>query len=32
MAERQHIAFFDSPYQGFAIGDAKRDAWALRYF
>jgi aspartate aminotransferase, mitochondrial len=32
MAERQHIAFFDSAYQGFASGDAERDAWALRYF
>jgi aspartate aminotransferase, mitochondrial len=32
MADRQHIAFFDSAYQGFASGDAERDAWALRYF
>ena len=26
-----HVAFFDSAYQGFASGDAERDAAALRY-
>lgn len=30
--KKQHIAFFDSAYQGFASGDAEKDAWALRYF
>jgi aspartate aminotransferase, mitochondrial len=32
MKEKGHVAFFDSAYQGFASGDAERDAWALRYF
>lgn len=30
--KKQHLAFFDSAYQGFASGDAEKDAWALRYF
>ena len=30
--ERQHVTFFDSAYQGFASGDAEKDAFALRYF
>ena len=30
--ERQHLVFFDSAYQGFASGDAEKDAFALRYF
>ncbi|KAJ2713555.1 aspartate transaminase aat1 [Coemansia spiralis] len=30
--ERQHLAFFDMAYQGFATGDADRDAAALRAF
>jgi len=29
--EKKHIAFFDSAYQGFASGDAEKDAYALRY-
>ncbi|KAJ2776899.1 aspartate transaminase aat1 [Coemansia javaensis] len=32
MQERQHLAFFDMAYQGFATGDADRDAAALRAF
>lgn len=31
LASKRHIAFFDSAYQGFASGDADRDAWALRH-
>ena len=30
--EKGHIAFFNSAYQGFASGDAEKDAFALRYF
>ncbi|KAJ2159839.1 aspartate transaminase aat1 [Coemansia sp. RSA 552] len=30
--ESQHLAFFDMAYQGFATGDADRDASALRAF
>eukprot|EP00977_Amphora_coffeiformis_P021865 scaffold10022_cov170-Amphora_coffeaeformis.AAC.17 len=30
--KRQHLVFFDSAYQGFASGDAEKDAFALRYF
>lgn len=30
--EKQHVVFFDSAYQGFASGDAEKDAFALRYF
>ncbi|KAJ1729875.1 aspartate transaminase aat1 [Coemansia biformis] len=30
--EGQHLAFFDMAYQGFATGDADRDAAALRAF
>lgn len=29
---KNHIAFFDCAYQGFASGDANRDAGAIRYF
>jgi len=32
MESKNHIAFFDSAYQGFASGDAEQDAFALRYF
>ena len=32
IAEKQHVVFFDSAYQGFASGDAEKDAFALRYF
>jgi aspartate aminotransferase, mitochondrial len=32
MKRKNHIAFFDSAYQGFASGDAEQDAFALRYF
>ena len=31
MEAKNHIAFFDSAYQGFASGDAEYDAKALRY-
>jgi aspartate aminotransferase, mitochondrial len=31
LQERRHVAFVDSAYQGFASGDAERDAWAVRY-
>ncbi|PKI83856.1 aspartate transaminase [Malassezia vespertilionis] len=30
--KKQHFAFFDSAYQGFASGDFDRDAYAVRYF
>lgn len=30
--EKNHFAFFDMAYQGFASGDTDRDAWAVRYF
>mmetsp|Transcript_23820 Transcript_23820/g.36819 ORF Transcript_23820/g.36819 Transcript_23820/m.36819 type:complete len:456 (+) Transcript_23820:28-1395(+) len=30
--EKGHIVFFDSAYQGFASGDAEKDAQALRFF
>uniref|UniRef100_UPI00398F2667 aspartate aminotransferase, mitochondrial-like n=1 Tax=Pristiophorus japonicus TaxID=55135 RepID=UPI00398F2667 len=30
--QRNLFPFFDMAYQGFASGDADRDAWALRYF
>lgn len=30
--DKDLIPFFDMAYQGFASGDADRDAWALRYF
>ncbi|OAA56144.1 aspartate aminotransferase [Niveomyces insectorum RCEF 264] len=30
--EAGHTVFFDMAYQGFASGDASRDAFALRYF
>ncbi|KAH9050729.1 aspartate aminotransferase [Lactarius hengduanensis] len=29
---KQHYAFFDTAYQGFASGDLERDATAVRYF
>lgn len=32
MVEKNHYAFFDCAYQGFASGDLDRDAWAVRYF
>jgi aspartate aminotransferase len=32
LAEKQHIVFFDSAYQGFASGDLNKDAYAVRYF
>ncbi|EEP80302.1 aspartate aminotransferase [Uncinocarpus reesii 1704] len=32
MKEKSHFAFFDMAYQGFASGDIKRDAFALRHF
>jgi aspartate aminotransferase len=31
ISNKQHIAFFDSAYQGFASGDAEQDAQAFRY-
>ncbi len=30
--EKQHIALFDSAYQGYATGDVEADAFAVRYF
>jgi len=30
--KHNHHVFFDSAYQGFASGDAEKDAFALRYF
>jgi len=32
MIRKNHYAFFDCAYQGFASGDLDRDAWAVRYF
>ncbi len=32
MKKKNHFAFFDSAYQGFASGDAERDAGAIRQF
>ncbi|GAB9466011.1 Aspartate aminotransferase, mitochondrial precursor [Globisporangium polare] len=32
MKAKNHIAFFDCAYQGFASGDPTRDAAAIRYF
>jgi aspartate aminotransferase len=31
ISDKQHIAFFDSAYQGFATGSAENDAQAFRY-
>lgn len=31
-AQKQHFAFFDCAYQGFASGDADKDAFAVRLF
>ena len=30
--QKNHLAFFDSAYQGFASGDADEDAFAIRHF
>lgn len=30
--KKGHLVFFDSAYQGFASGDAEKDAFALRFF
>ncbi|RMD44549.1 hypothetical protein DV735_g572, partial [Chaetothyriales sp. CBS 134920] len=30
--EKEHFSFFDMAYQGFASGNADKDAYALRYF
>jgi len=30
--QKKHVVFFDSAYQGFASGDAEKDAFALRLF
>lgn len=32
VAQKKHFPFFDCAYQGFASGDLKNDAWAVRYF
>ncbi|RXW18886.1 hypothetical protein EST38_g6980 [Candolleomyces aberdarensis] len=32
MLEKNHYAFFDCAYQGFASGDLDKDAWAVRHF
>ncbi|KAL3908275.1 MAG: hypothetical protein SGARI_003137, partial [Bacillariaceae sp.] len=31
ISSKSHVAFFDSAYQGFATGDAEKDAQAFRY-
>lgn len=30
--QKKHVVFFDSAYQGFASGDAEKDAYAIRLF
>ncbi|OAX42061.1 PLP-dependent transferase [Rhizopogon vinicolor AM-OR11-026] len=32
MMVKNHYAFFDCAYQGFASGDLNNDSWAVRYF
>lgn len=32
MLEKNHYAFFDCAYQGFASGNLDDDAWAVRFF
>lgn len=32
MLKKNHYAFFDCAYQGFASGNLDEDAWAVRYF
>ena len=32
MKEKSHVPIFDSAYQGFASGDAEKDAFAIRQF
>lgn len=32
MKAKNHLAFFDCAYQGFASGDAEKDAAAIRLF
>lgn len=32
MLLKNHYAFFDCAYQGFASGDLDKDAWAVRHF
>nr|AIT70215.1 aspartate aminotransferase [Desmarestia viridis] len=32
MKAKKHIPFFDCAYQGFASGNAEKDAWAIRRF
>mmetsp|Transcript_42459 Transcript_42459/g.68296 ORF Transcript_42459/g.68296 Transcript_42459/m.68296 type:complete len:345 (+) Transcript_42459:2509-3543(+) len=32
MKKKNHRPFFDCAYQGFASGDAEKDAWAIRHF
>ena len=32
MKAKGHVVFFDSAYQGFASGDAEKDAFAVRHF
>lgn len=32
ITSKNHYAFFDCAYQGFASGDLNNDAWAVRYF
>lgn len=32
MLTKNHYAFFDCAYQGFASGDLDNDAWAVRHF
>ncbi len=32
LQKKEHVAFLDSAYQGYATGDLDRDAFAARYF
>jgi aspartate aminotransferase, mitochondrial len=32
IAQKKHLVFFDSAYQGFASGNSEHDAWSLRHF
>ena len=32
MTKKKHLPFFDCAYQGFASGNAPKDAWSIRKF
>ena len=32
LKKKNHLAFFDNAYQGFASGDLDKDAWAIRHY